>query len=59
MHRHPGVLTENAEPATVEDGLTAYENLLMKLADVPTPAGPTQRQIGAEVVQITSVRQTG
>jgi hypothetical protein len=29
---------------------------LSKLADVPTPAGPTQRQIGAELVQITSIR---
>jgi integrase len=47
----------DAEQAAVEDGLTAYENLLLKLADVPTPAGPTQRQIGAELVQITSVRQ--
>ena len=49
-----------AEQAAVEDGLAAYENLLSKLADVPTPAGPTQRQIGAELaklVQITSVRQ--
>jgi hypothetical protein len=46
-----------AEQAAVEDGLTAYQNLLSKLADVPTPAGPTQRQIGAELVQITYVRQ--
>jgi hypothetical protein len=45
-----------AEQAAVEDGVAAYENLLSKLADVPTPAGPTQRQIGAELVQITSVR---
>ena len=41
----------------VEDGVAAYESLLSKLADVPTPAGPTPRQIGAELVQITSVRQ--
>jgi hypothetical protein len=46
-----------AEQAAVEDGVTAYENLLLKLADVPTPAGPTQRQIGTELVQITSFRQ--
>ena len=45
-----------AEQAAVEDGVTAYENLLSKLADVPTPAGRTPRQIGAELVQITSVR---
>lgn len=48
----------DAEQAAIEDGVTAYENLLSKLADVPTPAGPTPRQIGAELVQITSVRQT-
>jgi integrase len=45
-----------AEQAAVEDGLTAYDNLLLKLADEPTPAGPTPRQIGAGLVQITSVR---
>ena len=33
-----------AEQAAVEDGVTAYENLLLK----------SQRQIGAELVQITS-----
>jgi hypothetical protein len=43
--------------AAVEDGIVAYENLLSKLADVPTPAGPTSHQIGAELVQITSFRQ--
>ena len=46
-----------AEQAAVEDGITAYEKLLRKLADVPTPAGPTPHQIGAELVQITSFRQ--
>jgi hypothetical protein len=45
-----------AEQAVVEDGITAYENLLSKLADVPTPTGPTPRQIGAGLVQITSIR---
>jgi hypothetical protein len=35
-----------AEQAAVEDGVAAYENLLSKLTDVPTPAGPTPRQIG-------------
>jgi hypothetical protein len=47
-----------AERAAVEDGVTAYKNLLSKLTDVPTPAGPTPRQIGADLVQITSVRQS-
>ena len=41
-----------AEQAAVEDGLTAYENLLSKLVDVPTPAGPTPRQIGADLVRL-------
>ena len=44
------------EQAAVEDGVAAYENLLSKLTDVPTPAGPTPRQIGAGFVQVTSVR---
>ena len=46
-----------AEQAAVEDGVTAYEKLLSKLADVPTPAGPTPHQMGAELIQITSFRQ--
>jgi hypothetical protein len=46
-----------AEQAAVEDGVAAYERLLSNLADVPTPAGPTQKQIGPELVQITYVRQ--
>lgn len=29
----------DAELSAVEDGLAAYEKLLAKLADVPTPAG--------------------
>jgi hypothetical protein len=45
-----------AEQAAVEDGVAAYENLLSKLTDVPTPAGPTPRQIGTRLVQITSLR---
>jgi hypothetical protein len=35
------------ERAAVEDGATAVENLLERLADVPTPAGPTPRQLTA------------
>jgi integrase len=46
-----------AEQAAVEDGISAYEKLLLKLADVPTPAGPT-RQISTGLVQITTVRPT-
>jgi hypothetical protein len=46
-----------AEQAAVEDGVAAYEHLLSKLADVPTPAGPTPHEIGARLVQITSFRE--
>jgi hypothetical protein len=45
-----------AEHAAVEEGVAAYEKLLLKLADVPTPAGPTQRQISTGLIQITTVR---
>lgn len=34
------------ERAAVEDGQAALSNLLDRLADAPTPAGPTPRQIG-------------
>jgi hypothetical protein len=37
-------LTEE-EVAAVDDGLTALDTLQEKLADVPTPAGPTPRQL--------------
>ena len=33
------------ERAAVEDGTTAVERLIERLADVPTPAGPTPRQL--------------
>ena len=35
------------ERAAVDDGQTALSQLLQRLADVPTPAGPTPRQLGA------------
>jgi hypothetical protein len=47
---------EAAEQADVEGGVTAYEDLLSKLAGLPTPAGPTPRQIGTKLVQLTYVR---
>jgi hypothetical protein len=46
------------EAEQAEDGIAAYERLLSRLADVPTPAGPTPHQIGAELVQITSFRES-
>lgn len=45
-----------AEQAAVEEGVAAYERLLLKLADVPTPSGPTRRQISTGLIQITTVR---
>jgi hypothetical protein len=33
------------ERAAVEDGTTAVERLLERLADTPTPAGPTPREL--------------
>jgi len=36
--------------------VAATKTSLSKLVDVPTPAGPTRRQIGAAFVQITSSR---
>jgi len=38
-------LTE-AECAAIEDGLEAVERLCAKLADTPTPAGPTPHELG-------------
>lgn len=38
-------LTEE-EQAAVEDGLAALDHLCEKLVDIPTPAGPTPRQLG-------------
>jgi hypothetical protein len=37
-------LTE-AEVAAVDDGVVAFDKLLTQLVDVPTPAGPTPRQL--------------
>ncbi|WP_263419301.1 hypothetical protein [Terriglobus albidus] len=59
IHRlrlHQEIPLGEAEQAAVEDGVAAYENLLSKLTDIPTPAGPTPRQIGTDLVQITSLR---
>ena len=33
------------ELAAVDDGVASLEKLLSQLADVPTPAGPTPRQL--------------
>jgi hypothetical protein len=35
----------DAEAAAVDDGVTAFDTLLTQLVDVPTPVGPTPRQL--------------
>ena len=57
-------LTEE-EQAAVDDGQAALEQLLERLTDIPTPAGPTPREIGAPataillpIVDITSRERT-
>jgi hypothetical protein len=42
-------LTEE-ERAAVEDGAVAVEQLIQRLADVPTPAGPTPHDLAREMV---------
>ena len=48
------------ELAAVQDGVTAYENLLNKLMDLPTPAGPSLRRINdSGLVQIATSAACG
>jgi len=43
------------ELSAVQDGVAAYENLLTKLMDLPTPAGPSLRKInGNGLVQLAT-----
>jgi hypothetical protein len=44
-------LTE-AEANAGKDGVHSFEKLLAQLSDVPTPAGPTPRQLQSGLVQI-------
>jgi len=49
-----------AELAAVDDGVSALDKLLAQLADVPTPAGPTPRQLqDSGLVQITTISREG
>ena len=49
------------EQAAIDDGSTALDRLLDRLADIPTPAGPTPRQLdlpaGAVSLPVIDVRQ--
>jgi hypothetical protein len=48
------------ELAAVQDDVTAYENLLNKLMDLPTPAGPSLRRINeSALVQIATSAASG
>jgi integrase len=49
-------LTEE-ERAAVEDGEVALDQLLKRLVDVPTPAGPTPRQLTADEHEVASPLQ--
>lgn len=40
---------QEEERAAVEDGLNAVEKLYAQLMDVPTPAGPTPRELKKDV----------
>ena len=44
------------EKAAVEDGAVAVDHLLSRLADVPTPAGPTPRQMGVTPLPMAAER---
>lgn len=45
------------ERAAIDDGQSALDNLLARLAEIPTPAGPTPREIttGATLLPIVTV----
>ena len=47
-------LTES-ERAAVEEGAAAVEQLIERLADTPTPAGPTLRQLQATFVPLDTL----
>lgn len=55
------VLRRHDQAATVQDGQLALDRLLGRLSDVPTPAGPTPRELShpstAKMLPIVEVRQ--
>ncbi len=47
------------ERAAVEDGASAIEDLLRRLADVPTPAGPSPRELGGPtLIPLQAIHKT-
>ena len=61
QHMLASIPLSDDERAAVDEGQTALDQLLERLADVPTPAGTTPRQIGAPatatLLPIVSVNQ--
>ena len=47
-------LTEG-ERAAVEDGVVAVEDLITRLADTPTPAGPTPRELQVAFIPVATL----
>jgi integrase len=45
LHLRQDIPLTNEERAAVDDGLKALEQLCLQLADTPTPAGPTPREM--------------
>ena len=54
LHLRQEIPLSDAELAAVDDGIVAMENLIGKLADVPTPARPTPREIRAHSTVTTN-----
>jgi hypothetical protein len=46
QHMLTAIPLTDDERAAVDDGQAALDSLLTRLTDVPTPSGPTPRQIG-------------
>lgn len=53
--RKAGIPAADDEQAAVEDGQAALDQLLQRLADVPTPAGTTPHQLAATALPIVAV----
>ena len=51
---------KETELAAIDEGVAAFEQLLTQLADVPTPAGPTPRQLqDSGLVQVAQAPRPG
>jgi hypothetical protein len=55
LHMLQEIPLSEEERAAVEDGIAAMEKLCQQLVDVPTPAGPTPKQLGAEKQAMSTV----